>query len=242
MALSPEQAGKVVDLHQAAKQRLVRSLARAVTVVLRMLTLGVLGRDDARRQVTTLVRQSRQASADLTWSYLDLLGEAPTKGAPQVDTQGVSEWVNRILDTPIEEIEQVVAEPVETAGRSAVQQHGDADPDVIGYRRVVHPELSQGGTCGLCVIASAQFYTRGDLDPIHDGCHCTVAEITKTSDPGSSLNGLELGDIYADVGGTDGREAKKVRYRLGADGRLERYADPKQRKPQNDDAQDDKAA
>lgn len=232
MALSPEQAGRVVDLHQAAKRRLVRSLARAVTVVLRMLSAGVLGRAEARQQVTTLVQQSRQASADLTWSYLDLLGEAPTKGAAEVDSQGVNEWVNRILDTPVEDVEEVVAEPVESAGRAAVQQHGDAAPDVIGYRRVPHPELAEGGTCGLCVLASTRIYRRGDLEPIHDGCNCTVAEVTATSDPGDALNGIDLGEVYDDVGSTDGREAKKVRYRRGPDGRLERYADPKQRKPQ----------
>lgn len=236
MPEQPERVAKVIDLHQRARKRLLSNLVEAVLAVVLLLGAGRLDRDEAADQVRGLVAAARQSSADLAWSYLDLLGEAPTKGAPQVDTQGVSEWVNRILDTPIEEIDQVVAEPVETAGRSAVQQHGDASPDVIGYRRVPHPEIAEGGTCGLCILASTRIYRRGDLEPIHDGCNCTVAEVTAADDPGDALNGLELGEVYEDVGSTDGREAKKVRYRRGPGGRLERYADPKQRKPQPEKA------
>jgi hypothetical protein len=41
---------------------------------------------------------------------------------------------------------------------------------VTGWRRVVHPELSRGGSCGLCVVASDRLYHRGDLMPLHARC------------------------------------------------------------------------
>lgn len=46
----------------------------------------------------------------------------------------------------------------------------DAPLSVIGYRRIIRPELSRTGTCGLCVVASDQLYTRGDLLPLHARC------------------------------------------------------------------------
>lgn len=72
---------------------------------------------------------------------------------------------------------------------------GGRDP-VTGYRRVIHPELGKGGTCGLCVVASTRLYRRPDLRPIHERCHCGVTEVRAGYDPGAALNNLELGEIY----------------------------------------------
>ena len=35
--------------------------------------------------------------------------------------------------------------------------------DIRAYRRVIHPELSKGGTCGLCIAASDRIYFVDDL-------------------------------------------------------------------------------
>lgn len=231
MAEQPERVAKVVDLHQQARRRLLGNLVEAVLAVARLLGAGRLDRDEAADQVRGLMAAARQSSADLAWSYLDQLG-TPVSGGPVLPEQDAPLDAARLVELGRDEIEAAVGEALDRAARDAVQQHGDASPDVIGYRRVPHPELAEGGTCGLCVLASTRIYRRGDLEPIHDGCNCTVAEVTATSDPGDALNGLDLGEVYDDVGSTDGREAKKVRYRRGPDGRLERYTDPKQRKPQ----------
>lgn len=70
------------------------------------------------------------------------------------------------------------------------------------YRRVIHPELSRSGTCGLCAVAASNVYGTDDLLPMHDNCVCTVAPITADSDPGLDLNRRDLDAIYRKAGGT----------------------------------------
>jgi hypothetical protein len=84
---------------------------------------------------------------------------------------------------------------------------------VTGYRRVVHPELSRTGTCGLCIVASDNTYHSSQLLPIHGNCECTVLPIIGELDPGNSLNGSSLADFYAAAGdSTFGEDLKKTRY------------------------------
>ena len=73
---------------------------------------------------------------------------------------------------------------------------------VTKYRRVIHPELSETGTCGLCVIAATNTFTRADLMPMHQRCKCTVAPITAKNDPGLRLNDSDLMSIYKAAGRT----------------------------------------
>lgn len=69
---------------------------------------------------------------------------------------------------------------------------------LIGYRRIIHPELSEDGTsCGLCVVASQRVYTTDELLPIHDECNCSVLPMTTTQDPGLQLNQDDLNTLYA---------------------------------------------
>ncbi len=88
------------------------------------------------------------------------------------------------------------------------------EPRVIGYRRVIHPELSKGGVCGLCVAASDRIYHCEDLKPIHDRCKCTVsAVIAGGIDPGFQLNRTDLRSLYTDAGrSTAGADLKRTRY------------------------------
>ncbi|HEY1177864.1 MAG TPA: hypothetical protein VGF17_17040, partial [Phytomonospora sp.] len=105
----------------------------------------------------------------------------------------------------------------ERAGTTSTKIRG-----ITGWRRIVHPELSQGGTCGLCIAAATQVYTTGNLEPIHEGCHCGVMPIVGDDDPGEALNRLDLGDLYDEAGDTtDGWTLKQTRYQVGANGQLE---------------------
>lgn len=91
---------------------------------------------------------------------------------------------------------------------------------ITGYRRVVRPELSRTGTCGLCLIASDKVYKTGDLLPLHDNCQCVVLPIIGDTDPGDSMNNLSLADIYAAAGSNNGRKLKRVRYQVNQHGEL----------------------
>lgn len=91
---------------------------------------------------------------------------------------------------------------------------------VDGWRRIIHPELSRGGTCGLCVAAADRTYKRADLMALHARCHCTVLPIVNGQDPGLSLNEDDLAKLYAAAGSTAGTDLKKTRYVVHQHGEL----------------------
>lgn len=83
---------------------------------------------------------------------------------------------------------------------------------VDGYRRVIHPELSKTGTCGLCVAASQNFYHQSQLLPLHARCACTTVPIINGMDPGHQLNRDDLDALYKQAGGTQAAQLTKVRF------------------------------
>lgn len=91
---------------------------------------------------------------------------------------------------------------------------------VTEYRRVIHPELSRTGTCGLCIAASDRVYSRATLMPLHDRCKCTVMPIVGDNDPGVRLNEGDLGRIYEEAGSTAAANLKRTRYRIEQHGEL----------------------
>lgn len=92
--------------------------------------------------------------------------------------------------------------------------------NITRFRRVVRPELSKGGSCGLCVAASDKVYRRGDLMPIHARCKCTVISVTAKADPGSQLNDDTLSQLYTQGGSTAGADLKRVRVTVEEHGEL----------------------
>lgn len=111
---------------------------------------------------------------------------------------------------------------VSLAVRAQDQKVLQATSLAVGYRRVIHPELSDGGTCGLCIAASDQRYSKEDLLPLHARCKCTVMAIMrgKAGDPGSSLNNLDFATLYADAGSTSAKALKRTRYQIDQHGEL----------------------
>jgi hypothetical protein len=101
------------------------------------------------------------------------------------------------------------------AFRAQVEKSFAPHKEILGYRRVVHPEQSRDGSCGLCIVASDRVYSRGNLLDMHVGCKCTVLPITRVagviSDPGADLNRDDLNAIYAAAGGNTRIKLKKVR-------------------------------
>lgn len=101
------------------------------------------------------------------------------------------------------------------------------------WRRILRPELSQSGPCGLCVVAADRVYSTGDLLPLHDRCVCEVLPIMGDLDPGLLLNDDDLKRLYAAAGeaiGVDRAETgggkrqggalKKIRVALTEHGEL----------------------
>ncbi|MBU8830839.1 hypothetical protein [Mycolicibacterium goodii] len=149
-----------------------------------------------------------------------------------VADQAARERIDRIVDDNVM-LAQRFAE-AETL-QSAVNLDKPAQI-VIGYRRVIHPEMSRTGVCGLCIAAADQRYKIGTLLPIHANCKCTVAPITLDHDPADDVNAADLRRLYELSGGTSSAELKRVRYQVDQHGELgptlvpKRKYEPRKRK------------
>ena len=106
------------------------------------------------------------------------------------------------------------------ARREQWRQSLAANPQAIGWRRVIHPELSRGGTCGLCIAAADRVYSIATLAPLHGHCHCSVSPVTRTADPGGTLNDEDLKRVYESASSTYAADLKRVRYNVEQHGEL----------------------
>lgn len=88
------------------------------------------------------------------------------------------------------------------------------------YRRVVRPELSASGACGLCIAASQQIYTVDDLLPVHTRCKCAVLPIIGREDPAKTMNAIDIEQLYANAGGRSRGDLARTRYRVDDHGEL----------------------
>ena len=112
------------------------------------------------------------------------------------------------LDAAVQRAQTVAATDVQLAMRNQSQKTLSAAAKqgvIIGYRRVLHPELDKGGVCGLCIAASTRIYKAEHLLAMHTGCECTVLPVTRDFDPGGIINDRDLGSLYTAAGG-DTRE------------------------------------
>jgi hypothetical protein len=129
--------------------------------------------------------------------------------------------VDEATETAGGRLGDLVEQDVLLADRDESRRIYDENPVIVGYRRVIHPELAKDGmSCGLCVVASNQWYGSGDLMPIHEHCHCLPMPIVKGDDPGHELNRDDLDKLYAAAGGTFGELLKEVRVSVDEHGEL----------------------
>jgi hypothetical protein len=192
------------------------------------------------------IRGGRKITAGVTEAYLrqqlDLLGVDPGRRSPTPadNPRGVpatEEWARPVKTYRYARLEGLdELEAAERAGRRAELMADtdltlamrDASRDLLaplakvrGWRRLVHPELSAGGTCGLCVVASDRLYKRAELLPIHDRCRCTVGPVVDgQTDPASWLNQDALAQLYEDAGGNTAAKLARTRYRINDHGEL----------------------
>lgn len=135
----------------------------------------------------------------------------------------------------MERMERVVADDLQRAADKAHVDMLGKKNVWLGYRRVIHPELSESGTCGLCVAASTRVYSKKMLAPMHSHCKCTTIGVSSSSDIGRQINQNdadaafsllvedeggdvsalpftrdELDSLYADAGSTAAGDLTKV--------------------------------
>ncbi len=116
-------------------------------------------------------------------------------------------------------VDALVATDLALAQREAEHEQYVA-AKVTHYRRVIRPELSAGGTCGLCIAASQMIYNIGELLPLHSRCKCKTMPIVGTRDPARVLNENDLADLYNTAGGTSAADLKRTRYQVDENGEL----------------------
>lgn len=94
---------------------------------------------------------------------------------------------------------------------------------ITQYRRIIRPELSKTGTCGLCIAAATKLYDTGVLMPIHPpSCKCIVMPVVGDQDPGLVLNAQDLkavlGQLYEDSDSTSRSALSQTKYQVNTHG------------------------
>lgn len=92
---------------------------------------------------------------------------------------------------------------------------------IVTFRRILRPELSRTGSCGLCIAAADRVYSTGDLMPLHPPtCKCIVMPVIGENDPGRDMNDADLEALYAEAGGKSRDKLARVRYQVNEHGEL----------------------
>ncbi|WP_382307296.1 hypothetical protein [Herbiconiux sp. UC225_62] len=249
MAASLERLDQVSTSHSAQQQSLILKLIKLLLGFWgdfdgwydESLVIGQAARSAtlvaaATRQARTLARSYTSitlADLDATprtvppmWDFYPRNGigalevySRPAKQYVYARSQGAT--VEEAKKVANERLEHLATQDVKLATRDEERRIYEAAPKVIGYRRIVHPELSKSGTCGLCIVASARVYSTDDLMPLHGpSCNCDTLPITKGDDPGFRLNDDDLQKIYAAAGSTAAEDLQNTRISINEHGEL----------------------
>lgn len=209
-----------------ALQRLVARttdayLARSLSTMTgrRIRPAGIVDVTDLRGPNLTHAGAYARAADVYRWqqSQFDAVGRAIARGQqpPAVPTiiDPVNAAVNRVAAVARADTQLAMR----AQSQAVLTDHADRGL-VTGYRRIVHPELSKGGSCGLCIASSDRLYYVAELLPIHDHCECTVLPVTEHNDPGQRLNNADLGRLYEH--GQRADALKRTRYQIDEHGEL----------------------
>jgi hypothetical protein len=124
----------------------------------------------------------------------------------------------KAIEVATKRVEELADLDMALAMRNMASAIIKATPKVTGYRRVIHPELSESGTsCGLCIAASTRVYHKQELMPLHDHCHCTVMPIVGDEDPGDFFNQEDidlLNQLYQAANGNDAVSLSRTRFKV----------------------------
>jgi hypothetical protein len=84
---------------------------------------------------------------------------------------------------------------LQLAKTHTVRRVAQARDTIVGTRRVIRGAKS----CGLCIVAATQRYTRSDLMPIHPACDCGCVPIWAEEDPGQVIDPDQLANVHARI-------------------------------------------
>lgn len=135
--------------------------------------------------------------------------------------------VEEAIDIALQRVEDLADVDMELTMRKSANNIFKATPKITGYRRVLHPELAESGTsCGLCIAASTRVYSKEELLPIHEHCHCGVMPIVGDEDPGDIFNQEDieiLNQVYEAAGGNTAQALSRTRFKIVQHGELGPY-------------------
>lgn len=114
----------------------------------------------------------------------------------------------------------LVEQDMALVARDEAQKVYASSKKVIGRRRIIHPELSKTGTCGLCIAAATRMYYVEELLPLHGGCNCDDVPVVEGNDPGLTLNREDLDKLYAAAGSTAAADLARIRATVDEHGEL----------------------
>lgn len=214
-------AQRIEALQRAAAQNVDAYLARVLSLMTgsRVRPIGRVDVTALRQGITHAGAYGRAADA-YRWQQAEF--DRFTRDLLTAATPTPFDLVNPV-DAAVERVKAVADMDVQLADRAQTQAiYSDAaDRGVItGYRRVIHPEESRGGSCGLCVAASDRLYSAHEPKPIHARCHCTTLPVLDGADPGSLLNAADLRRLYKEAGGTHTAKLAGTRYKIDEHGEL----------------------
>lgn len=202
----PAQVAAVgVALGAYARSAAARSAALTDAYLARVLTevTGRAARPVGAINLATPLRSGAEGYAQVYWRVTTTARIDLADGATR----------EHALDLAKGRADAMIRTDAAMARREQARQVFSADTRVTGYRRVIRPEMSKTGVCGLCIAAANQKYNRAELLPLHDRCKCTVLPITGGHDPGGTLNQKDFADAYALAESTSARDLKEVRVR-----------------------------
>lgn len=210
-------------------EEVLRSLAYMVDAYLAEITGQLTGRwvrpagpvevGALRKNITPEGTYGRVADA-YRWQQAQL--DQAARGVVTGETTAPPELVSPI-HAALDRAEQVTDLHTQLAVRDQAQASLTAQREkglITGWRRVPHPEMSKGGTCGLCWAASTRIYTSHEPMPVHHGCHCLPLPVTAEHDIGSIINDHDLATLYGDAGGNTAAALKRTRYQVTEHGEL----------------------
>lgn len=205
----------LADAHIEGQARLRDLTAQAITLT----WAGLPGYDRANldewlSKAVPIVLAGQRASVALTDAFIALAGHRAPLGinpGPIIDRIRGATTPETVYERPfitlwsklsdgtqyesavkdgLERAQSAAATDVQMAMRNTLQAVGEADPTILGYRRVPDP-----GACAFCRLVAGQRYTTRDLMPIHNHCGCGVDVVTQANRhefTGNPLNDLTI--------------------------------------------------
>lgn len=206
------------EWYSAAAVAEVASQAAAQSVVGQQLAAG-LAQQYASTLVTLMRGPSRRADSPKALALppvrrgADLVEVYMRPAAKFRREYALTEDTGAATDAALARAQELIETDHLLTRRAATQQTFQS-LGVTRLRRVIHPELSKSGTCGLCAAASTRVYAVNELMPVHvPFCKCTSVPVDGPDDPGATLNEKDLAGLYEEAGGTSAAKLKRIRVR-----------------------------